>query len=175
MSGGKVKKGGIWENCVFFDTESSGSGRIHRIADSDLIERMEELVGEDLSERITMVKTCTKPLNESQWTNLILYHEFVILKTDSFYWSIEKGGEGIHIQRSYSQDNVRLKFNREKRLQGTYWEVTNYRDPVCPARKTTVHDVLMWLWKRDELKQCYNYLENNCKHLSRRVYEYVKA
>ena len=169
-----MKKGGTWKACVFFDSESSGSGTIRRIADEDLVETLEEIASSDLSEPISEVKTCTKPLSEAQLTNLLFYHEFVVLRTPSYYWSIEKGGEGIHIQRSWHEDNVRHKFNREKRLKGSYWTVTVHRKPVRPGQTTTVRDVIKWLWRKDELNQKYNYLENNCRHLAKRAYNYIK-
>ena len=167
-----MKKGGKWGSCVFFDTESSGEGEIKKISNEDLIKTFEQLIGDDISEKILNVKTCTKPLSEHQWTDLVFYHEFVVFETKSFYWSIEKGGEGIYIQRSKDEDNVRLKFNREKRLQGCYWKVTQYRATEHPQGHT-VRSLIYWLWDKDELHQSYNYLLNNCKDLAGRVYSFL--
>ena len=169
-----MKKGGKWGSCVFFDTESSGEGEIKKISNEHLIETFEQLISNDISENILNVKTCTKPLSEYQLTNLVFFHEFVVIETGSFYWSIEKGGEGIYIQHSRHEDNVRLKFNREERLQGPYWKVTQYRATAHPQGHT-VRSLIYWLWDKNELHKRYNYLLNNCKDQSRRVYNFLTS
>ena len=167
------KKGGEWKSKVFFDSDSSGSGKRYRIADDDLVEKLEELC--DLSEEIDAVATYTLPLGEWQLTDLLLYHEFALFETRKWWWTIEKDGEGLHIQRSKDKEDVRDRFKRELRLKGSRWKVTINNERCEPDNTTTVRNLVKWLWRKDELNQTYNYLANNCKDLAGRVYRYVKS
>ena len=174
MSGGKVKKGGKWTAKVIFYSESSGSGQVRQIADKDLIHTLDQWIGaSDLKEQILYIRTCRTPLSEKQLTSLLFYHEFVVFSTSSFYYSIEKNGEGIHIQRSRNGDNVLNRFNREKRLKGSSWQVETHREPHHPLCVCTVRDVMVWLWGEDELNQEYSYLQRNCKHLAKNLYYHI--
>ena len=116
MSKGKNKKGGVqWQALVFYDSESSGSGSTYTIADCDLVETLERLC--ELSEEIYAVTTYITPLSKWQVTKFLLHHEFALFETNKWWWTIEKDGEGIHIQRSKDIENVRDKFNRGTRSQ----------------------------------------------------------
>ena len=111
--GGKRKKGGDWTARVFYDSESSGSGMTYTIAQNDLVETLEMLC--DLSERIDAVRTYRTPLSNWQLTQVLFHHEFALFETHQWFWTIEKDGEGIHIQRSKEIWNVRDRFNRDTR------------------------------------------------------------
>ena len=137
----KRKKGGDWTARVFYDSESSGSGQTYRIADCDLVETLERLC--DLSEEIVAVATYSTPLSNWQLTQLLFHHEFALFETRQWCWTIEKDGEGIHIQRTKQIGNVRDKFNRETRSTG-WWrdKVTKERERRQPTNYVTVRDLV---------------------------------
>ena len=157
---------------VFYDADSSGKGQTYEIADGDLKTKMAELC---LNENISSVKTCKVPLSESQLSSLLFYHEFVLFETPEWWWTIEKDGEGIHIQRSKDIENVRDRFDRKPRLTGWYWKVTEKKASCKPENPTTLKNLIEWLWDWDELNRMYHVRKNNCQDLALRVYEYVKS
>ena len=174
QGGQPTKAQGIWEGCVFLYSQAAAEpSTFHQLR--DLLQTLEGVVDSDLTGEVIDVKTYKQPLSEQlQWTNLLLFHEFVILRTPTFYWSIEKGGDGIHIQRSDLQENVRSKFNQERRISGSYWTVEVTRQPVRPRNAKTARDVIEWVWEF-EVNRAYEPITNNCKDLARRVYSYVKS
>ena len=48
---------------------------------------------DDVSEKIQEVSYYTHPLNTWQMTKYLLHHAFIVLKTDKWWWSIEKTKE----------------------------------------------------------------------------------
>ena len=168
------KKGADWRSKVFYDADSSGEGQTYEIADRDLKKTMAELCV--LTEEISSVRTCKVPLSEWQLSSLLFYHEFVLFETPEWWWTIEKDGEGIHIQRSKDIENVRDRFDRKPRLTGWYWKVTEKKASCKPENPTTLKNLIEWLWDWDELNRAYHVTrKNNCQDLALRVYEYVKC
>ena len=92
-----LKKGGEWENQVVFDPNVE-SDTAYIIDDDSLIDGMSELI--DSSEMILQIWVYKKPLSHWQLTQLYFNHQFVVLETSSWWWSIEKDGQNIVIRRS---------------------------------------------------------------------------
>ena len=166
------KKGSDWKSKVFYDSESSGKGKTYTIPDKKLKTKMDELCV--LDENITAVSTYKVPLSEWQLTSFWSYHEFVLFETERWWWTIEKDGDGIHIQRSKDFENVCEQFDRKPRLTGWYWEVMKKKPRRIPKNYTTLRHLIEWLWFWDELNQTYHVRKNNCQDLALRVYDYVK-
>jgi hypothetical protein len=88
----------------------------------ELKEKIENLP--DASEKIQEVRYYTHPLNWWQMSKHFMHHAFIVLVTDSWFWSIEKDEGGITIQRSKSLQNVLEKCRRHGRITGINLGVT---------------------------------------------------
>lgn len=111
----KGKKGGRWRNQVVFDPKAhKNSGSIYTIDDDSLVEDMSELI--DDSERIRQIWVYKNPLSGWQLTQWFLNHQFVVLETVNWWWSIEKDGQKILIQRSKTLHGVRDYVPQKRRI-----------------------------------------------------------
>ena len=159
-------KGGEWKYKVYFDPEADrGDLKIDEFADGDLMVRLKDIVG--VNEDIQRVETYKSPIFKWQLTNVFLYHMFVLFKTASWCWTIEKNSEGLTIQRSRRYETVKDKYRRRERLPTTLLDADNGR---C-----TVYDLIGWLYKSDALNRKYDLTTSNCQHFGTAVFEYVRA
>jgi hypothetical protein len=104
---------GKWKNQIYFDPKADQPGEGYLISDSELQQKFKELI--DVKERIQKVWIYTHPLYTLQLTQLLMFHAYVVLETDTWYWSVEKNSEGITIQRSKTLEYVRGKYRRRDR------------------------------------------------------------
>lgn len=158
-----------WTSKIYFDPESDESrGTTYSITDDELRTKMTELV--DPEEKIIEVFIYKIPLNESQWTNLLLNHQFIVFETGCFWWSIEKNDEGLTVQRSKHLNAVLRRYRQKPRIEGTYWDV----QPIQKDEgRRTMGEFIEWLWKKDHLNKKYNWLTSNCKDFARNVFNEI--
>ena len=84
-----LKTGANWGSTILFDPHSDESrGTVHKINDDSLIEDMSDLI--DASEMIKRIWVYKHPLFPWQFTQLFLCHQFVLIETNTWWWSIEK-------------------------------------------------------------------------------------
>ena len=161
-------KGGNWKSEVYFDPEADKhTGRCYTISDPDLLNKLKELV--DVKENIQCVIAYKAPLSEYQVTKLLLYHMFIVFKTEDWWWSIEKNGEGITIQRSKEVTAVRDRYRQEKRNSGLSGISTMKTD----TGRKSVDDLINWLWWGNQLLRYYDISKQNCQHFGKEVFNYV--
>ena len=116
----------------------------------------------DFSENILNIWVC-----DWQRTQLFLNHQFVVIKTMNWWWSIEKNSEVILIQRS-------------KHFKG-YGGVLDYannnkrKTPLLRVSsdvgQKTMKDLIEFLHEEDELNKAYFWNVNNCKHFAKKIYD----
>ena len=154
------KHGQNWTNQVnLFDPSSS---MLFIIEDNSLREVMSKLV--DTSEKILQIWIYKCPLSEWQLTKLLLNHQFVMIETKSWWWSIEKDDKKIFIQRDKCAPVVRDFVKGEPR-----------KDLVTPMNyyqgRKTIKDLIHFLYDTDELNIKYDLLENNCQDFAWRIFD----
>jgi hypothetical protein len=104
-------------------------------------------------------------LSAGQVTQLILNHQFIVLETGSWWWSIEKDSEGILIQRSIQLEDVEEKFITEPRAP-----------PILDLKSAKgrpgsgMNDVVNYVYNNNELSKTYNVVLENCKHFATRIF-----
>jgi hypothetical protein len=69
----------------------------------------------DDTKKILEVKYYSHPLYGWQIMQNLLHHAYIVFKTQSWWWSIEKNELGVTIQRSKKFEFVRDKFRRQDR------------------------------------------------------------
>ena len=157
------KKGGVWKSKVYFDPESdSPRGEGYHINDEQLLEKMGEII--DDSEYIQKIWVYKKPLSSGLWNQLIFHHQFVVLETSDWWWSIEKNGEGITIQRSRELSYVKDYYRRTERIKPIV-EVNSDQ-----GRRKMKH-LIEFLYEKDELNKRYHFIRENCKHFAKRIFD----
>lgn len=139
---------------------------------ADQVNRLlEEYVGA-VDEEIKTVTAFKTPLSESQWTAELFYCLFIVFETESWWWSIEKNSEGLSLQRSIKQEAVRDNYRQAPRLSegNTYWEITEVQSDTG---NKTIKELITWLREEEWLFRPYNYLNSNCQHFAKAVFDHV--
>ncbi|XP_046648433.1 uncharacterized protein LOC124338333 isoform X2 [Daphnia pulicaria] len=136
----------------------------------ELKEKIEHLA--DSSEKINEISYYTHPLNWWQMSKYVLHHAFIVLETDSWFWSIEKDEGGITIQRSKQLENVRDQCRKHGRIAGI---ATWINSGVTCQKKGSSHarvvDVVHQMWREECLHSDYHFLQNNCKQFANTIYD----
>jgi hypothetical protein len=117
---------------------------------------------DDVSEKIKEVSYYTHPLNNWKMTKYLLHHAFIVLKTENWFWSIEKDEGGITVQRSKQLENVRDKCRKQNRITG----VMNNGISLAknsPGNKTTVIELFNHMWSEEYMDSNYHVLKDNCQ------------
>ena len=81
-------KGSEWKSRICFVPKAHENDSKVYVTDDEL----KDLV--DASEEIREVSIYKVPLTDVQVTDFIFHHAYVILKTNKWWWSIEKNSEG---------------------------------------------------------------------------------
>ena len=160
-----AKTGKRWTRRVKFHPFSGErSGETYIIKDGSLIEQMTDLI--DDSEMIKQIVVYKCPLFSWQWTQLFLNHQFVVLDTNKWWWSIEKNDKHILLQRSKSLSCVRDIRSQTKRN-------TPLKQVRYGKRCKSMKDLVRFLYNRDELNKHYDWIYDNCKNFAERVFEFL--
>lgn len=177
-------KGENWRNKLYFDSEADKPNeRKLWLTENELLRKLDEFT--DTKERIRTVIAYKNPLLQEQVTSDMLYHLFIVFETDNWWWSIEKNGEGLTIQRSKKIEAVRDRYRQEARtfglstvLEGTHLCSSGLCVPAVTEVKSdrgrkTIRELIIWLQKEKWLFCKYNLLTSNCQHFGEAVYKYV--
>ena len=160
--------GANWKSVVYYDPEADKhTERSYTISRHDLQKKLKELV--DAKENIQIVTAYKAPLSKYQLTKLLLYHMIIVFKTEDWWWSIEKNDEGITIQRSKEATAVRDKYRKRDRISG----LSDISTMKTDTGRKSVHDLIDWLWKENELNNFYDITSSNCQHFGKKVFNFV--
>ena len=160
------KNGSEWKSKVYFDPESDiSSGSDYFLSDAELRTRLEELI--DCNEEIRKIWVYSHPLYDWQIMEGLMYHAFIVLETDQWWWSIEKNDEGITIQHSKYLEFVKERYRREKRT-------TPINERKHDSGRMKMLDLVNWLYEKDELNQGYRFdiRHFNCQGFAKRVFDH---
>lgn len=162
-SGGSV--GSDWKNRLYFIPEADNLSEVtYYVEETDLIRNIGRI--SDNEEQVLKIYAYKRPLISFPFSSLIAYHMFLVLKTKTWWWSIEKNSEGITIQRSKIESAVKLKYRQMPRGGCIYLVKED-------TGRKSVHDLIMWLHNENELSKYYNMIYSNCKTFAKRVFDHV--
>jgi hypothetical protein len=128
---------------------------------------------DDVSEKIKEVSYYTHPLNTWQMSKYLLHHAFIVLKTDNWWWFIEKDEGGITVQRSKQLENVRDKCRKQNRITGLTTGIDLAK--TSPGNDITVIELMNHMWSEDYMDLNYHFLNDNCKKFADRIDEFVDS
>ena len=132
-----------------------------------LIMDLKDMVDSDGTNKIVKVKVYKIPLSERYWTNLILFHSYVVFQTqnregEDWWWSLEKNTQCIALQRGPTEPSVRDWLGGEKRCQSWfYWKPQLVDEGTCAG--ISLADLIEFLHDKDELNITYHGITENCQ------------
>ncbi|KAI9549153.1 hypothetical protein GHT06_005468 [Daphnia sinensis] len=143
------------------------------ITDHELRQKLANLI--DTEEKIKNASVYSNPLSSWQMTNIWLYHAFVVIETNDWWWSIEKNMESITIQRSKNLESVRDMYQRKKRTTG-WTPLTKIRkNETTGGGNTTIKELINYIWRKDCLNDVYHLLDENCQKFAAMVFDRIKS
>ncbi|KAK4011331.1 hypothetical protein OUZ56_020447 [Daphnia magna] len=169
-----AKGGGKFTHKLYFDprADQSDTGG-YWITDDQLRQKLANLI--DTEERIQNASVYSNPLSSWQATNALLYHAFIVMETNDWWWSIEKNTEGITIQRSKNLKSVRDMYQRKKRTTG-WTPLTKIRkNETTAGDNTTIKELINYIWRKDYLNDVYHLLDENCQKFAAMVFDRIKS
>ncbi len=166
-SGSGGAKGGEWRDQVVFvpDAGPNPWGKTEIIKDFWLIPKMAYSI--DDSEKIKEISVYKKPLLTSlQGVDYqeLLNHQFVVLETANWFWSIEKDGEQIVIRRGGDFERIK-NFDLEGERIKPVVLMSNDKGTK------TMKDLIEFLYLKDEVLKTYHLRNDNCQHFAKRVFD----
>lgn len=157
------KHGGNWRNQVQFDPHADERfGNIYKIEDDSLIDSMTHLI--DDSETIEQIWVFQCPLWRWQLTQFFFNHQFVVVETKNWWWSIEKNSKHILIQRAKRLSSVKDSLNQTRRY-------TPVMQMSYDRGRDSMKELITFLYKTDELNKHYDWINDNCKSFTKRVFD----
>uniref|UniRef100_A0A7M6DNU9 Uncharacterized protein n=1 Tax=Clytia hemisphaerica TaxID=252671 RepID=A0A7M6DNU9_9CNID len=163
------KKGGKWSGKLYFDSDASGKSDDtagYYITDEKLQVTLKHLIRTD--EKINHVWIYTTPLFKNQWSHVIMYHAYVVMETNTHWWSLEKNSENLVLQRSKTLEYVKDYCQGKKRNV-----LKNKSEPELWKHRESDFSLLQLfqnLWQKDELNSNFDLMMRNCQGFARRIF-----
>ena len=110
------------------------------------------------------------PLYDNQLIQLLDNHQFVVLQTDNWWYSIEKNSHFIQMQRSNHIENVQCYIRKDRRrtpIKGISFD-------SCQQLKT-MSDLIHFLLENQELGKIYDLVFSNCQAFAKRIFDKFAA
>ena len=164
--GASESRGKKWTGKISLDPNSDGSSTVIHVIDKiQLRDGIENII--DDRELIENIWVYNCPISSwEQHSQVYLNHQFVVLETSYWWWSIEKNDEEIAIQRSKELAYVFDYFRRNKRpLPISQMSYDNGRGMIA--------DLFNFLYNNEELEKVYSLTNENCQHFARRIFDEV--
>ena len=79
-----------------------------------------------------------------QLTDLLWYHAFVRFETKGWWWSIEKNGQGVTVQRSKQPQFVKDHYRRGKRVTPVTVGIQHFLNLPKTWQKSCLFSALLW-------------------------------
>ena len=124
----------------------------------------------DPSEDILKVWVYKEPLGEGQFTNVVLFHAYTVLKTNQWYWSFEKNREGLTVQRAKNFEAVAKRYRQKERTSMDSFGLQLIKED---KGEKTMNQLVDYLYDENELNQTYNWVSSNCKNFASKIFNFV--
>ena len=156
--------GAFWQSQVaFYDADQVfNMYNFWMIDNTCLILEMQKLI--DTRETIISIGVYKCPLNPWQKVQLLDCHQFVVLQTANWWYSIEKNTQFIFIQRSNNFHNVTCF------IKGNCRNIPILQMSVDSGRKT-MGELIEFLYNNDELNKGYNSVTSNCHAFAKTIFD----
>ena len=166
--------GSKWTSKLYFDRDCDNPNcAMSELTESALVQILNELVSD---EKILQVQMWKHPLNPYQLSDLIVYHCFLVLETNEWWWSIEKNTEELTMQRCKNHEKVIKHYRRRPRTAGWKWltDIRKMKSTKLPDADSKLSSFFDTLYKNNELRITYHRYNDNCKDFAQRLYNYFE-
>lgn len=154
---------------LYFDPASDRSiGAGYTIRDRDLLGKFDRITGTE-PDKILWIRVFATPLASVQSSLGLMFHAYVVIETERYYYSLEKSDRNITLQRSHDEYYV-----CDKQLRVSRKSTRSSDEPECVAEgkgKGNIRDVLEFLYNEDLLCIRYKLLDDNCKHFAKKIFD----
>ena len=163
-----VNQTDTWQNQLAIDF---GDGGVSTFSYDDLQEcnrniAVYKCLLNDFQENIRNIAVYKCPLNDFQKIQLFDNHQFVILETDNWWYSIEKNDHYIYMQRrKHIDDVVCYRRNNPRRTP-----ILGISFDCCQPGKT-MGDLIQFLCDKNELNNRYDPILSNCQAFTKRIFD----
>ena len=170
MSPGSHIGGGSWTRQIRY---ISPEGR--EDFEDDKVEELRNRVDPGRRCMITRVKVYKVPLSEKYWTNMLLFHSYVVFQTHTdggelWWWSLEKNSQSIDLQRGLTEPDVRDYLRGERRCKSWfYWKPQLIDGDICAD--FSLVEVVNLLHENDELSIKYHGTTENCQTFAKVIFD----
>lgn len=176
----KSNAGAAYTYKLYFYAEvDSPNGREYSMRNEEILVKLGTLT--DTSEKIEEIWYYTNPLNNLQlykgavkptgldtlWGNA--HHAYIVFKTQSWWWSIEKNDAGITIQRSKKIEFVRDKYHRTKRPESFTTGIGCEKSKQINNR--TVKQLVEFIQRKRFVDEEYDVFLKNCQDFADKIYD----
>ena len=105
-------------------------------------------------------------------------HQFIVIRTrerqgtNQYFWSLEKNGDGVTVQRSIYLTNVLCKYKNKPRQKVE--EICRHTFPahrVASSYQKTMHHVFNYLRFSDAVTKEYSLFSANCIKFAKQLYD----
>ena len=154
-----------WQSQLMMDWDEMGEIKFN---DADL--RILMLDDNFTKECIRSIAVYKCPLYDNQLIQLLDNHQFVVLQTDNWWYSIEKNSHFIQMQRSNHIENVQCYIRKDRRrtpIKGISFD-------SCQQLKT-MSDLIHFLLENQELGKIYDLVFSNCQAFAKRIFDKFAA
>jgi len=98
------------------------------------------------------------------------WHEYTVVESTNWYWSFEKQTDGIYVQRSKKEADVKNKLYGEDRS----WRIgPEGRSNDNVEYEETIYNIIEWIINRKALDKTYHVLKSNCHFFASLVYQAI--
>ncbi|KAI9557837.1 hypothetical protein GHT06_014586 [Daphnia sinensis] len=166
--------GGNYTRKLYFDprADQSSTGG-YWITNEELRQKLSNLI--DTEEQIKNASVYSNPLTKKQRRKGKLYHAFVVIETNEWWWSIEKNTKCITIQRSKNLVSVRDMYQRKKRTTGRNTSTLIREIKTTQGRNTTINELINYMWRKDVLNNDYHVLSANCQEFAALLFDRIES
>eukprot|EP00117_Sycon_ciliatum_P013221 scpid89857/ scgid13965/ len=159
----------IDKHCVICDKPDEARPEVRTVTVSaDQIQDIDPWESFDDNECLQRIYLYKNPLYKRQITQCLLFHSFVVFQTKSHWWSFEKNGDGVTVQRSTTKQTVRDYYRRDRRTG--YVEGRHVRfvlDDDVTDNRQTLNDVMQFMRKTNLVSRKYNVIRANCQDFAK--------
>ena len=149
---------------VYFNPEAdSATAPGHQIEDGDLKSRMLDLIEGD--EDIEDITIYSSQLMDGTVGGPLRFHAYVVIKTENWWWSLERIGEGTTIQRSKIKKYVVDYFRRQHRGRNNMTKVISDYGRYC------MKDLVEFLHSQNLVYKDDHLLNFNCTDFAKAIFD----
>ena len=142
----------------------------------NLLQKANGLLSGDLSEEILHIEIYKNSLTEYQFTSTFLCHHFLVLKTNNWFYSLEKNDKGVYLQRSKEQRSVRKYIDGDRRFEGITRCTRIALLETMPITKSngSLRSLINFISEEKLIGEKYHIVFSNCQRFARIIFDNVE-